>query len=184
MPGFGGLLLATSTINMREWVFQLRGDFPGIFFSLLALRLLLARCHNATLLSGLSAGFAMQFKITFVSALTAGFLWLLFRKWWKELAIFTTAGTLTFAGPYLFFWAQEPRMLSQIFALSPGIQDVRGCINLIYRAVKEPVVPLALAALPLVVSFPWPRWILLLLFASLSFLFSRRSGRRQHQLFF
>jgi len=75
-----GLLLATSTISMREWVFQLRGDFPGIFFSLLALRLLLARCHNATLLAGLSAGFAMQFKITFVSALTAGFLWLLFRK--------------------------------------------------------------------------------------------------------
>ena len=44
-----GLLLATSIVSMQDWVLQLRGDFPGIFFSLLALRLLLARNHYATL---------------------------------------------------------------------------------------------------------------------------------------
>jgi hypothetical protein len=167
-----GLLLATSINSMQDWVVQLRGDFPGIFFSLLALRLLLARYRYATLFAGLSAGFATQFKVTFVTALAAGSLWLLFRKRWRELAVFATAGTLMFAGPYLLFWAQEPRMLSQILALSPGIKDVLGCVKLIYRAVKEPVVPLALAAFPMVVSVACPRWALLFVFALLSFLLS------------
>jgi hypothetical protein len=167
-----GLLLATSIISMQDWLLQLRGDFPGIFFSLLALRLLLARYHYATLFAGLSAGFAMQFKITFVTALAAGSLWLLFRKRWRELAVFAAAGTLMLAGPYLLFWAREPRMPSQMLALSPGIKDVRGCLKLISEAVKEPVVPLALAAFPLVASVACPRWALLILFASLSFLLS------------
>jgi len=59
-----------------------------------------------------------------------------------------------------------------MLALSPGIKDVRGCLKLISEAVKEPVVPLALAAFPLVVSVACPRWALLILFASLSFLLS------------
>jgi glycosyl transferase family 87 len=167
-----GLLLGTSIISMQDWVLQLRGDFSGIFFSLLAIRLLLARHHHASLFAGLSAGFAMQFKITFLAALVAGSLWLLFRKRWRELAAFVAAGTLMFAVPYLLFWAREPRMPSQILALSPGIKDVRGCLKLISEAVKEPVVPLALAAFPLVVSVACPRWALLFLFASLSFLLS------------
>jgi hypothetical protein len=167
-----GLLLATSIISMQEWILLIRGDFPGIFFSLLALRLLLARNRYATLFAGLSAGFAMQFKITFVTALAAGFLWLLCRKRRRELAVFVAAGILMFAGPYLLFWAREPRMPSQILALSPGIKDVLGCLKLIYDAVKEPVVPLALVAFPLVVSVACPRWALLILFASLSFLLS------------
>jgi hypothetical protein len=167
-----GLLLATSIISMQGWVLLLRGDFPGIFFSLLALRLLLGRNRYATLFAGLSAGFAMQFKITFVTALVAGSLWLLFRKRWRELAVFAAAGTLTFAVPYLLFWVREPRMPSQILALSPGIKDVRGCLKLISEAIKEPVVPLALAAFPFVVSVACPRWALLILFASLSFLLS------------
>ncbi len=167
-----GLLLATSIVSMQGWGLQLRGDFPGIFFSLLALRLLLARTRYASLFAGLSAGFAMQFKITFLTALVAGSLWLLFRKRWRELAVFTAAGTLMFAGPYVLFWAREPRMLSQMLALSPGIKDVGGCLKLISGAVKEPLVPLALAAFPLVVSIACPRWQLLILFASLSFVLS------------
>jgi hypothetical protein len=167
-----GLLLATSIISMQDWGLQLRGDFPGIFFSLLAIRLLLARTRHASLFAGLSAGFAMQFKITFLAALVAGSLWLLFRKRWRELAVFVAAGTLMFVVPYLLFWAREPRMPSQILALSPGIKDVRGCLKLISEAVKEPVVPLALAAFPLVVSVACPRWALLILFVSFSFLLS------------
>src|ERR1700730_2386368 len=106
-----GLLLATSIISMQDWCLRLRGDFLGIFFSLLALRLLLARHHYATLFAGLSAGFAIQFKITFLTALAAGFLWLLFRKRWRELAVFTAAGTLMLAGQYVLFSARAPRLL-------------------------------------------------------------------------
>ncbi len=164
-----GLLLAGSIWSMHSWVLQLRGDFPGIFFSLVAIRLLLVRSRWAVLLAGVCAGLATQFKITFVAALAAGSLWLLIRHQWKELAGFAAAGTLASAGIYLLYWAHEPRMISQMLALSPAIMDVRGCLRLMYRAMSEPVVLLALSAIPPVASRAWSRWALLLLFVLTSF---------------
>ena len=67
-----GLLLASSISSMWEWILQIRGDFPGICFSLLAIRLLLSRSRWAVPLAGLCAGLALQFKITFVAAVAAG----------------------------------------------------------------------------------------------------------------
>ena len=167
-----GLLLATSLINFRDWqdwIISVRGDFPGIVFSLLALRLLLARSRRAVLPAGLCAGLALQFKMTLVTALVAGFLWLLFRKRWRELAVFTAAGTLSSAGLYLFFWAREPRMLSQMTAIVPGIKDLPGLLKLSFKAIREPVALLALLALPPVGSRFGQRWTLLFLFALISF---------------
>lgn len=167
-----GLLLANTIISIQDrqdWVIALRGDLPGIVVSLLALRLLLARSRPSVLVAGLCAGFATQFKITLVTALAAGSLWLLHRRRWGELAVYIAAGTLTSAGLYLFFRIREPRMLSQMMALSPGIIDVPGCLKLIFRAISEPVVLLALPALPSVASRREPRWMLLLLFIAISF---------------
>jgi len=42
-----GILLATSMEVMRTWVLQIRGDFPAMFFSLLSIRLLMARSRRA-----------------------------------------------------------------------------------------------------------------------------------------
>jgi len=78
-----GLLIAISITSLESWPIQLRGDFPGIFFGLVAIRLLLARSRYAVLLAGLCAGLATQFKLTYVAALVAGSLWLLFYKRWK-----------------------------------------------------------------------------------------------------
>jgi hypothetical protein len=165
---FWGLLLTTSSFIMQNWILQLRGDMQGSFFDLLALRLLLGRFRHNVLLAGLCAGFAAQFKITFVTALAAGFIWLFFRKRWRELVGFTAAGTLTSAGLYLFFWAWQPRMFDQILALSPGIKDVRGCVVLISQAVKEPVVVLALLGFPPMLSRSRPRWGLVVVFVLVS----------------
>ena len=164
-----GLLLACSINSMAIWPILFRGDFPGILFSLVSIRLLLTRSSRMVPLAGLCAGFATQFKITFLAAIIAGSLWLLLRKQWKGLAGFLAAGVLTSAGLYLFFWMREPRMLSQILSLAPPIRDVFGCAKLIATAFSEPVVLLALAALPLAASRAWPRWRLLLLFALVSF---------------
>ncbi len=164
-----GLLLATSIRSMELWPLQLRGDFPGILFDLASIRLLLARSSRALLLAGLCAGLATQFKITYVAPLAAGSLWLLLRRQWKDLAVFLGAGALTSVGLYLFFWLLEPRMISQMLALAPGIKDVRGCAKLALDAISEPIVLLALPALPLILSRAWPRWTLLLLFTSISF---------------
>jgi hypothetical protein len=165
---FWGLLLTTSSFIMQDWILQLRGDMQGAFFDLLALRLLLGRFRHNVLLAGLCAGFAAQFKITFMTALAAGFIWLLFRKRWRELVGFTAAGALTSAGLYLLFWAWQPRMLSQILALSPAIKDVRGCIEIISQVVKEPVVLFALLGFPPMLSRSRPRWGLLFVFVLVS----------------
>src|SRR6266545_1499945 len=61
--GLWGLLLASSIAGMLEWVVQLRGDFLGILFSLLAIRLLMLRSRKMVLIAGLCAGLAAQFKI-------------------------------------------------------------------------------------------------------------------------
>jgi hypothetical protein len=164
-----GLLMAISITSLENWPVQLRGDFPGIFFGLAAIRLLLVRSRHAVLAAGLCAGFATQFKFTYVAALVAGTLWLLSYKRWKEFAVFVAAGVSTSLGLYIFFWLREPRMISQMTALAPGIRDIPGWVQLLSRAIREPVVLLALPALPLIVLRPWPRWRLLLLFILVSF---------------
>ena len=167
-----GALLACAVSSMWEWVLQIRGDFPGICFSLLAIRLLLSRSRWAVALAGISAGLATQFKITFVAALATGVLWLLIQRRWTDLARFAVLGTMCSAGLYLLYSVREPRMLSQMLALSPGILDVHGGLRLIYQAANEPVVLLSLLGLPRVKFDKWPRWALVLVFATTSFVFA------------
>ena len=164
-----GLLVALSITSLESWPIQLRGDFPGIFFGLAAIRLLLVRSRHAVLAAGLCAGLATQFKFTYVAALVAGSLWLLFYKRWREFAVFVAAGICTSLGLYILFWLREPRMISQMTAVAPGVRDITGWAQLLSRAIREPVVLLALPALPLIVLRPWPRWRLLFLFILVSF---------------
>jgi hypothetical protein len=166
---FWALLMATSIMSLELWPVQLRGDFPGIFFSLAAIRFLLTRFRYRALLAGMCAGLATQFKFTYVAALAAGTLWLLFRKQWKELVPFVAGGAALSLALYFLFWLREPRMVPQILALAPGIRDVKGCLELFSVAIREPLVVLALPALPLVVRWGWSKWALLLLFIVVSF---------------
>ncbi len=163
------LLLAASIGAMRDWVLQLRGDFPAIVFDLFAIRLLLARSRWAVLLAGLCAGFATQFKFTYVAALIAGSLWLLARRRWKDLGRFAAAGLLSSLGIYLFFWTREHRMLQQMMALSPGIAEFDGLFKMLYHLAKEPVFLLAVLAISPVALQAGPRWGLLMLFGLVSF---------------
>jgi hypothetical protein len=167
-----GALLATSIKIMTPWPLQLRGDFLGIFFGLLAVRLLLSRSSYAVLLAGLCSGLAVQFKITLVASLIAGCLWLASRKRWRALWIFVAAAAITSAGLYLVFWLREPRMIAQMLALRVPIRDLPGCFVLFLHAVTEPVALLALAALPAVVLRRGSRWTLLLLFVLTSLVFA------------
>ena len=154
---------------MALWPLQLRGDFPGILFGLTAIRLLLARFRYSVLLAGCCAGLALQFKITYLAPMIAGSIWLLYRRQWKDLAAFATAGVATSAGLYLFFWMREPRMVAQMLTLSPGVRDVPGCVKLVLVAAEQTVVPLALTALPLVAFGALRRRALPLIYALVSF---------------
>jgi hypothetical protein len=162
------VLLVGSTRSLWDWILRLRGDFIGIAFSLLAIRLLMSRSSGAAVLAGLCAGLATQFKITFVAALAAGASWLLLRRQWKDLAGFVVAGVITSAGVYLVFAIREPRMLSQITTLGT-IVDLRGWVKFVYQAATEPVVLFALMALPPIAWRSWSRWSLLFFFFAVSF---------------
>jgi hypothetical protein len=59
-------------------------------------------------------------------------------------------------------------MLSQILVLSPGVVDISGWLKLIYFASREPVVPIALLAIPAIIAGTWPRWSPLLTFIAIS----------------
>ncbi len=165
-------LLAGTISCMWPWVLQIRADFPGIFFSLLAIRLLLSPAGWAVPLAGAFAGLATQFKITFVAAHLAGGLWLLGQRRWRDLTRFAIVGITVSAGFYLLYAIREPRMLSQIVAASPGIVDVSGALRLIHRALTEPVVLLSLLGLSCSKFDGWPRWTLITLFAITSFAFA------------
>jgi hypothetical protein len=163
-----GILLPFSTLRMSYWILQLRGDFPGIVLSLLSIRLLLSDIRWAVPLAGVCAGFAMQFKITLIAAAGAGALWLLAQRRWKDFVRFAVPSCLFSAGPYLLYSLREPRMLGQIFALSPGITNVTGNLELMDKAVLELLILLALPGLASIQWRTWPKETLVVLFAATS----------------
>jgi len=121
------------------------------------------------LLAGASAGFATQFKLTYVAALAAGLLWLAINRRWKSLASFALGGALTSIGIYLFFVLREPRMLDGVLSLGKPITDITGLADSIHRVLAEPAALLGLAALPFL---PWRsrgKWTLVVGFAAISF---------------
>jgi hypothetical protein len=163
-----GMLLASAIGTMPAWALQLRADFLGAAFGLLAVRLLLSDGRWAALLAGAAAGMAFQFKITFVAALAAGGLWLLASRRWRDLLNFTVAGALFAVGPYLYFQLREPQTMARVLSLGSIIRDYGGLARLALTSAREPVCLLALAALPVLVRRRGSGWRLVLLYATVS----------------
>jgi hypothetical protein len=169
-----GALLVASTRYLHEWVLQLRGDFLGILFGLAAIRLLMSRSRYryVTFAAGLCAGMAIQIKLTLIGAAAAGLLWLLMRRRWADAGWFALGTALTSVGLFLLYWLREPSMIPQMLALLPGIKDPLGSVRFLVRALREPMVLLAIAgAVPFIPSRFWPpsrqwsNWTLLLIYA-------------------
>jgi hypothetical protein len=121
------------------------------------------------LLAGACAGFATQFKFTYVAALAAGLLWLAASRRWKSCAVFALGGAITCIGIYVFFVLREPRLLDNMLALRKPNVDYAGLGIIIRRIVAEPVALLGLATLPFL---PWRlrgRWGLVVSFILISF---------------
>jgi hypothetical protein len=162
--------MVLSLTVLWTWPLQIRGDFPGIAFGLLSVRLLLSvrdSDSNAAVLSGLAAGIAMQFKLTYVAALITGLVWLATGRRWRPFMQFAIAGFISSAGLYLLYAVREPGMFSQILALSPGVRDFPGARMLLHTVVGEAVFLLALVGLPVVLARPRRRmrWAPLLIYA-------------------
>jgi hypothetical protein len=163
------VLLVSSTASLCDWLLQLRADFIAIALGLLSLRLLISERRWALPLAGLCAGFALQFKLTFVTAGLTGMAWLALQRRWSGLFAFSAAGAASSVGLYLLYLIREPGMLSQITALVPGVADVRGALRILSDVLTEPVVVLAIVGAPAVMRRHEPRWLLMSLFAVISF---------------
>ncbi len=185
--GIWAFLFSFSLSATYTWVLQLRGDFAAIILNLTAIRLLLSRHPWAPVLAGLSAGFATQFKVSYVSATLAGLVWLSLQRKWSEAARFAGGVAVTSGGLYALQIWQEPDLLRALGALSGAVPHPGGAFGLIRQAVKEPVVVVGLVSL-LTLLKPWPvRRRLAGLFAlislSLATLASVQAGSATNYLF-
>jgi len=163
------ILLIASSFTLWDWLLQLRADFLGITFSLLAIRLLMSDRRWAASAAGLCAGMALQFKLTFVAAAATGTLWLIWRQQWGSLWRFVAVAAASSVGLYLLYWLREPRMFAQMLALAPGVPDRSGAADLLLIALVQPVMVFALIGIPSSVTRNDPHWWLLSGFAALSF---------------
>lgn len=167
------VLLVGATASMSRWLLQLRGDFPGIALSLLAIRLLLSGSPWRVPIAGVCAGLAIHFKITFVAASVAGTFWLLLRREWRNALSFAGLAAVSSLGLYLLYAIREPRMFSHMLALAPGVVDAKGSFHLMRDAVGELLVPLALLSLSMITWRMWRRCSLIVIFAVTSFVIAR-----------
>lgn len=165
-------LLVLSAAEMRQWILQIRGDFPAILFGLLAIRILLTRWRWAALLAGACAGFATQFKFNYVSAIAAGILWLALRREWRKAAHYLLMAIVTSVGGYLLFSLREPAIFSHIFAVRHPVTDYPGIVKFAWHAIREPAALLGLGSIPLVLLRPRRNPQLLLLYLAVSFVIS------------
>jgi hypothetical protein len=142
-----GLLLPFSIRIIPLWILQLRGDFPGLALSLLAIRSLLSDSRWAVPFAAVCAGLAVQVKFTFVAAASAGAAWLLVQRRWRDLARFLAVFAVASLGPFLLYSLREPAMISQMLSLSPGVRNVGGNLLLLNEVAGELVILLMLVGL-------------------------------------
>src|SRR5215831_6476175 len=166
------MLLACSFGALQGWPTQLRGDFTSICFALLAIRLLLEDRTWSYALAGAAAGFALQFKLTYVAAGTAGFLWLIYQRRWKSLIAFIMTAVLTSLGVYAFMLVREPYMLEHILVLRSTTPDYVTVRRFLYQLGMEPVLLLGVTMIPLLVFRRWFQWFPLALYFLISFTLS------------
>jgi hypothetical protein len=162
------VLLILSIGILGPWLVQLRSDFMGIAFSLLSLRLLMGRWRWRFAVAGIAAGIAFLFKLTLVTAIGGGFLWLVFRKQLWPAVQFTLCALVAGPGGYLLFGLSEPHMVSHVTAIRDPVIDIHGCILMLRDLLREPVALLGLSAVPFALMAAPRVWRLLLLFAGIS----------------
>ncbi|GEM_PF-1278611 len=166
--GLLGMMLAAGIPAVAPWILQLRPDFFGTLFGLLAIVLLHRGGRAGILLAGCCAGVTVTFKVTMVAALAAGALWLLLRRDFRGLAHFACGAILALGAVLGGFLMSEPRMPGQMAALRQIIPEFRGALGALQTASAQPVALLGLAAFPFVLRKGSGRRALLPLYAGLS----------------
>ena len=144
--GIAGLcaLFAMSALPIARWTTQVRGDFLALAFALLSVYLLLiAKDRRLSTASAICAGIAPLIKLTFLAVPAAITGWLIYRRRFKEAALWSTCFAFTVIGGYAFFGWREPLMLQHIAALRHPVLEYRKALGILWFAMSQPVVPFA-----------------------------------------
>jgi hypothetical protein len=137
-------LFAVSTLPMAQWTTQIRSDFLGLAVSLASIYWFLAKNGRPqTICAAICAGLAPLFKQTFVAAPIGIVAWLIYRRRYKEAALWALTVALTVVGGYAIEGWREPLMFKTVAALRhPVLEYTRG-FAIILDAICQPVVPFA-----------------------------------------
>jgi hypothetical protein len=134
-------LFAVSGLGLGHWTTQIRGDFPALALSLLSVYwFLLKNGRPQTMGSAICAGLAPLVKQTFFAAPIAIVGWLIYKRRYKEAALWATGVALTVAGGYAIVWWREPLMLQTMAALRHPILEYPHAIAFVIDAIAQPVV--------------------------------------------
>jgi hypothetical protein len=137
-------LFAVSAFPLAGWTPQIRGDFLGLAVSLLSVYwFLLKNGRPQTIGAAICAGLAPLFKQTFFATPIAIVGWLVYRRRYKEAALWAASVSLTVAAGYAFVWWREPLMLKSIAALRHPIIEYPHALAVFLVALYQPVVPFA-----------------------------------------
>jgi Gpi18-like mannosyltransferase len=137
-------LFAVSALDLGQWTTQIRGDFLAVALSLLSVYwFLLKNGRPQAMGAAICAGLAPLVKQTFFAAPIAIFFWLIYRRRYKEAALWAAGVALTVAGGYAMVWRRDPLMLETIAALRHPVVEYPHAVAFVFYAMGQAVVPFA-----------------------------------------
>ena len=158
-------LFAVSALPMATWTTQIRSDFLALALSLLSLYwFLLTNGRPRGIGAAICAGISLLVKQTFIAVPVAIFIWLLYKRRFKEALLWSTCLAVTVFGGYAFAWWREPLMLKHIAALRHPVFGYGQALTILGNAVSQPVVPLAVIGGFLALWKRTPERLLLLIY--------------------
>jgi Dolichyl-phosphate-mannose-protein mannosyltransferase len=159
------VLFAVSALPLAEWATMVRGDFLGLAFSLASIYwFLLRNGRPQTVGAAICAGLASLVKQTFFAAPIAIIGWLIYRRRYKEAAVWAAGVALTVAGGYTLVWLHEPLMLKTIAVLRHPVLEYPHALGTLFDALSEVVVPFAAIGAFVVVRNRAPERLLFLFY--------------------
>ncbi len=165
------VLFAVSTTAFASWTTQIRGDLPAAAVSLLTIYLCLRSNQRRPLIgAAICGGLAVLVKQTFWAASVAMVCWLIYRRRFKDAALWIACWAFTIAFGYgIVFW-REPLALHHLAAMRHPLLEYRGAIAILLDAVAQPLVPFAILGGLVALWKRTPERLLLLIYCLVTWL--------------
>ena len=147
---------------MAQWTTQIRNNYLGLAMSLVAVYWFLARNGRPqTVAAAICAGLAPGFKQTFLAAPLGVIAWLIYRRRYKEAALWAVSVALTVGCIYGIEGWREPLMFKTIAVLRHPVLEYSRGFAILLDAIGQPVVPFAVMGTLLAIKKRTPDTLLL-----------------------